>query len=783
VSSLERKSPWQKKSKFTPVQLIKVLKVNALSVANGKVYLGGYISEISGQSRNYIAAVDAESGAVDAWNPVHPTWVNAVSASATSVVVGGAATSESFSRNGLAAYNPATDMITDWNPNANGSTTTMVLSGDTLYVAGSFAVIGGQSRFSLAALDTQTASATSWNPNPNTSGVTALAVSGSTIFAAGPFSNMGGSGYPWIAALDATNGSASNWNPNPNTSGNITSISALAVSGSTLFVGGRFGHIGDKDRNHLAALDTSTGVASNWNPQMNSSGVSALAVSGSSLFVGGNYSSIGGQSRNNLAELSTSTANATNWNPNVNNVVNTLTLTGSTVYVGGSFTSVGGQTRNALAAVDATTGLPSSWNPNVNGPVNTLTQTDSGLFTGGSFTSVGGRSVSNMVLFDQSPLPSIGFTTTSSSGDEAVSSVPLGLALSESALSDVTVGYSVSGGTATGSGSDFTLATGTVTILAGNTTGSIPLSIVNDARHENTETVIISLFDVTENATIGSNASYTYSILDNDPQITHSVTYAAGANGSIIGTASQVVNDGENGTPVTAVPNSGYHFVSWSDGRTSNPRTDTNVTSAISVTASFVADPVPVVTTPVGQGYLKLTVTSPKTLKPGATGAYDIAIQNTGTAATSAITITYAVPKNTRLVTRASGGAGSRNWACKPHTKAGATCDMTVPALGVQEMVKVSVEIKVNTLVTGLTPKVGLRVIATSGVLRASAFTTTVITRTHTVQRGESLSSVSRMYFGTTKLWTNIRTANRSLFKQFTQFPNVIRIGWKLLIP
>jgi nucleoid-associated protein YgaU len=108
---------------------------------------------------------------------------------------------------------------------------------------------------------------------------------------------------------------------------------------------------------------------------------------------------------------------------------------------------------------------------------------------------------------------------------------------------------------------------------------------------------------------------------------------------------------------------------------------------------------------------------------------------------------------------------------------------MTVPALGVQEMVKVSVEIKVNTLVTGLTPKVGLRVIATSGVLRASAFTTTVITRTHTVQRGESLSSVSRMYFGTTKLWTNIRTANRSLFKQFTQFPNVIRIGWKLLIP
>ena len=68
---------------------------------------------------------------------------------------------------------------------------------------------------------------------------------------------------------------------------------------------------------------------------------------------------------------------------------------------------------------------------------------------------------------------------------------------------------------------------------------------------------------------------------------THTLTYTAGTHGTISGTASQTVDYGSNGTAVTAVPDSGYHFVSWSDSSTTNPRTDTNVTSDISVTASF----------------------------------------------------------------------------------------------------------------------------------------------------------------------------------------------------
>jgi hypothetical protein len=68
------------------------------------------------------------------------------------------------------------------------------------------------------------------------------------------------------------------------------------------------------------------------------------------------------------------------------------------------------------------------------------------------------------------------------------------------------------------------------------------------------------------------------------------LTYTAGDHGSISGTAAQVVPAGEDGSTVQAVPETGYHFAQWSDGSTNNPRTDTDVTAALSVTANFVAN-------------------------------------------------------------------------------------------------------------------------------------------------------------------------------------------------
>src|SRR5207249_4131348 len=80
--------------------------------------------------------------------------------------------------------------------------------------------------------------------------------------------------------------------------------------------------------------------------------------------------------------------------------------------------------------------------------------------------------------------------------------------------------------------------------------------------------------------------------ITNVPVITHTLTYIAGANGTITGTLSQIVTMNGDGTAVTVVADSGFHFVNWSpDGSTINPRTDLDVTADISVTANFAQNP------------------------------------------------------------------------------------------------------------------------------------------------------------------------------------------------
>src|SRR5690606_17985150 len=67
----------------------------------------------------------------------------------------------------------------------------------------------------------------------------------------------------------------------------------------------------------------------------------------------------------------------------------------------------------------------------------------------------------------------------------------------------------------------------------------------------------------------------------------HTLTYTAGENGTIDRGSPHAVDEGEDGTAVTAVPNEGYHFVNWSDAVATATRQDTNVTADISVTANF----------------------------------------------------------------------------------------------------------------------------------------------------------------------------------------------------
>jgi hypothetical protein len=79
-----------------------------------------------------------------------------------------------------------------------------------------------------------------------------------------------------------------------------------------------------------------------------------------------------------------------------------------------------------------------------------------------------------------------------------------------------------------------------------------------------------------------------YRIDDPTSAVVYSVIYTAGANGTIVGNATQSIVSGQNATTVVATPAVGYVFLKWSDNdSTVASRTATNVTANINAVAIF----------------------------------------------------------------------------------------------------------------------------------------------------------------------------------------------------
>ena len=96
---------------------------------------------------------------------------------------------------------------------------------------------------------------------------------------------------------------------------------------------------------------------------------------------------------------------------------------------------------------------------------------------------------------------SIADVTTS---DESAANATFTVTLSESSTSDITVNYDSSNSTGT-AGSDYTATSGTLTIAAGDTTGTFTVPVLSDSLDENNETATLTLSSAS-NATISDAA-------------------------------------------------------------------------------------------------------------------------------------------------------------------------------------------------------------------------------------------------------------------------------------
>jgi len=109
----------------------------------------------------------------------------------------------------------------------------------------------------------------------------------------------------------------------------------------------------------------------------------------------------------------------------------------------------------------------------------------------------------------------VDFSVVSSNISEGSGSANITVKLNQLAGSNVEVQYTVSGGTATGSGVDFTLADGTATILAGALSTNIQLQLEDAVIFEAIETMQVPLRNPV-NASLGSNTVHLITIAVND---------------------------------------------------------------------------------------------------------------------------------------------------------------------------------------------------------------------------------------------------------------------------
>ena len=119
-----------------------------LAVSGPTVYVGGLFTHAGDAPHSNIAAIDAITGAVSAWQPDSLTYggqlVNCIVVSGSIVYVGG----EFFAirdhqRANIAALDAATGHVTAWDPGTNATVTQIVVRGDTIFAAGYFSGAGG----------------------------------------------------------------------------------------------------------------------------------------------------------------------------------------------------------------------------------------------------------------------------------------------------------------------------------------------------------------------------------------------------------------------------------------------------------------------------------------------------------------------------------------------------------------------------------------------------------------------------------------------------------------
>jgi hypothetical protein len=249
----------------------------------------------------------------------------------------------------------------------DGDVTSIARIGNTIYLAGLFSSVGPSTGGAVPIDRLSGAPRASF---PRVNGVVhAVIPDGSGgWFVGGDFTAVEGQPHHNVAHLRG-DGTVDPWDPGvedveyvirSGTVNPIHTVSALALDGDRLYIGGRFEVVGGRPHHAIAAVNTVTGAVSAWDPRADGV-VAALVAERGMLFVGGGFSTMAGQSRSCLAAFTLADDSLTAWNPGTDGPVLAIALARNLAWIGGEFDHVGGQARNSIAAVTLDGGAVTPW--------------------------------------------------------------------------------------------------------------------------------------------------------------------------------------------------------------------------------------------------------------------------------------------------------------------------------------------------------------------------------------------------------------------------------------
>jgi hypothetical protein len=242
------------------------------------------------------------------------------------------------------------------------------------------------------------------------SSVSAIAVSGNDVYVGGQFNSVGG-----VAAANIAKWNGTSWSPLGN--GVDFSVLAITVIGSNVYAGGSFTNAGGLGIKYIARWNGSQWSAVGGGVDAT---VFALATDGTNLYAGGSFGTAGGATANANA---VARWNGTSWSPlagplgnGAGGAVFAITVVGPDVYIGGNFPVVGLTlgVNNGIAARGIARWTGADWaalGTGVTGldyRVQSIAALGTDIYVGGNFTAAGGIATKSIAKWGPSGWSSIG---------------------------------------------------------------------------------------------------------------------------------------------------------------------------------------------------------------------------------------------------------------------------------------------------------------------------------------------------------------------------------------